>query len=90
MKMEGYCGEAMNAHRDAVSAHNADVEQACADAIAAGAVWDDLVCEDKYGERFPAEILAFSEDDAFRDAALTNSFVLQVISVKKQETAPAP
>lgn len=87
--MDGYCGEAMNAHRDSVSAHNAYVEQVRADAIAAGAAWYDLVCEDKHGERFTGEILAFSEDEAFRDATLTTNFIHQVISVKKQETAPA-
>lgn len=86
--MDCYSGEVMNAHRDAMADHAAEVEAQRAEMIAAGAQWFNVNCKDRHGETFVIEILAFSHAEA-RKEALENKFVVEILDVMTQREIEA-
>jgi hypothetical protein len=86
--MDCYSGEVMNAHRDAMADHAAEVEAKREEMIAAGAQWFSVNCKDRHGETFAIDILAFNHDEA-RKEALENTSIAEVIDVMTQEEIEA-
>ena len=86
--MECYSGEVMNAYRDTVAAQAADVAEYREKMIADGAKWYSVTCEDRHGETFVLDTLAFTHEEA-RASAMECSFVVSVVDSMTEEELEA-